>query len=41
MVNLTDSNSVNARVADNFGVGEVANLYVPPRQVIGRLGFRF
>jgi iron complex outermembrane receptor protein len=41
VVNLTDSNSVNARIADNFGVGEVANLYVPPRQIIGRLGVRF
>lgn len=41
VTNLTDSNSVNARLADNFGVGEVTNEYIPPRQFILRTGVEF
>ena len=41
VLNVTDSTSVNSHVADDFGVGGIANLYVRPRQVIGRIGYRF
>jgi len=41
VVNLTNSNSVNSRYSDNFGTFITANYYVPPRQFIGRIGYRF
>lgn len=41
VVNLTDSNSVNSRYTDNFGTFITANYYVPPRQLIARVGYSF
>jgi iron complex outermembrane receptor protein len=41
VVNLTNSNSVNSRYSDNFGTFITANYYVPPRQFIGRIGYKF
>jgi outer membrane receptor protein involved in Fe transport len=39
--NLTGSNDIATRYAENFGVGGVFDVYVPPRQVIGRVGVKF
>jgi iron complex outermembrane receptor protein len=41
VTNLTDSASVNSRYSDNFGTFITANYYVPPRQFIGRIGYKF
>jgi iron complex outermembrane receptor protein len=41
IVNLTGSNSVNSRYTDNFGTFITANYYVPPRQFIGRIAYKF
>ena len=41
VVNLANSNSVNSRYTDNFGTFITANYYVPPRQVIARIGYSF
>ncbi len=41
VVNLTDSDSVNSRYTDNFGTFITANYYVPPRQIIARIGYNF
>lgn len=41
VTNLTNSNDVAARYAENFGVGAVFDSLVPPRQFIGRVGFKF
>lgn len=41
ITNLTASNDVAARYAENFGVGAVFDALVPPRQFIGRVGFTF
>ena len=41
VTNLLNVASVSTRFADIYGVGEVANYYVPPRQFIGRVGYRF
>ncbi len=41
IVNLTNSDSVNSRYTDNFGTFVTANYYVPPRQFIGRIGYKF
>ena len=41
VVNLTNSNSVNSRYTDNFGTFITANYYVPPRQIIARIGYSF
>jgi iron complex outermembrane receptor protein len=41
VINLTNSASVNSRYSDNFGTFITANYYVPPRQFIGRIGYKF
>ena len=41
VTNLTGSNDIATRYAENFGVGGVFDVYVPPRQVIGRIGLKF
>jgi iron complex outermembrane receptor protein len=41
ITNLTDSASVNSRYSDNFGTFITANYYVPPRQFLGRIGYKF
>ena len=41
VVNLTNNDSVNSRYTDNFGTFITANYYVPPRQFIGRIGYKF
>jgi len=41
VTNLTNSNSVNSRYTDNFGTFITADYYVPPRQFIGRVGYKF
>ncbi|HIQ16976.1 MAG TPA: TonB-dependent receptor [Novosphingobium capsulatum] len=41
VTNLLGSDAIDARYAENFGVGGVFESVVPPRQVIGRLGIRF
>ena len=41
VTNLTGSNDIATRYAENFGVGGVFDVYVPPRQVIGRFGLKF
>jgi iron complex outermembrane receptor protein len=41
IVNVTDSDSINSRYTDNFGTFITANYYVPPRQFIGRIGYKF
>jgi iron complex outermembrane receptor protein len=41
IINLTDSDSINSRYSDNFGTFITANYYVPPRQFIGRIGYKF
>jgi iron complex outermembrane receptor protein len=41
IINLTGSNSVNSRYTDNFGTFITANYYVPPRQFIGRIAYKF
>jgi iron complex outermembrane recepter protein len=41
ITNLTGSNDVATRYAENFGVGGVFDVYVPPRQFIGRIGVKF
>jgi iron complex outermembrane receptor protein len=38
ITNLTNDADVNARVAENFGLGVVSNIYVPPRQFVFRIG---
>ena len=41
IINVTNSDSVNSRYSDNFGTFITANYYVPPRQFIGRLAYKF
>jgi iron complex outermembrane receptor protein len=41
VTNLLGSDVVQARYAENFGVGAVFESIVPPRQVIGRFGVSF
>lgn len=41
VTNLTNNASVNSRYSDNFGTFITANYYVPPREIIGRIGYRF
>jgi iron complex outermembrane receptor protein len=41
VTNLTGSNDIATRYAENFGVGGVFDVYVPPRQIIGRVGMKF
>jgi iron complex outermembrane receptor protein len=41
VTNLTDGASVNSRYSDNFGTFITANYYIPPRQFIGRIGYKF
>ncbi len=41
ITNLTNSDSVNSRYSDNFGTFITANYYVPPRQFIGRIAYKF
>ncbi|WP_254601891.1 TonB-dependent receptor [Sphingomonas bacterium] len=41
VTNVTASTDVASRYAENFGVGGVFDSLVPPRQVIGRVGFKF
>ncbi len=41
IINLTNSDSINSRYSDNFGTFITANYYVPPRQFIGRIGYKF
>jgi len=41
IINLTNSDSVNSRYTDNFGTFITADYYVPPRQFIGRIGYKF
>jgi iron complex outermembrane receptor protein len=41
VINLTNSDSINSRYSDNFGTFITANYYVPPRQFIGRIGYKF
>jgi iron complex outermembrane receptor protein len=41
VVNVGNSDSVNSRYTDNFGTFITANYYVPPRQVIARVGYSF
>ena len=41
VVNLANSNSVSSRYTDNFGTFITANYYIPPRQIIGRIGVVF
>jgi iron complex outermembrane receptor protein len=39
VTNLTNDADINARVAENFGLGVVSNIYVPPRQFVLRIGY--
>jgi iron complex outermembrane receptor protein len=41
VINLTNSDSISSRYSDDFGTFITANYYVPPRQFIGRIGYRF
>ncbi len=41
VINLTNSDSINSRYSDDFGTFITANYYVPPRQFIGRIGYKF
>ena len=41
VTNLTDSQDIATRYAENFGVGGVFDVAVPPRQFIGRVGVNF
>ena len=41
VVNLANSNSVSSRYTDNFGTFITANYYIPPRQIIARIGVAF
>jgi iron complex outermembrane receptor protein len=41
VINLTNNASVNSRYSDNFGTFITANYFVPPRQFIGRIGYKF
>ncbi len=41
IVNLTNNDAVNSRYTDNFGTFVTANYYTPPRQFIGRIGYKF
>lgn len=39
--NLLNKASIITKYTDDFGVGAISNQYVPPRQVVGRIGIRF
>ncbi|MEM9877729.1 MAG: TonB-dependent receptor [Pseudomonadota bacterium] len=39
--NLTDTDGINARFTDVFGVGASGDVLIPPRQFIGRVRYRF
>lgn len=39
--NLTDTDGVNARFTDVFGVGATGDALIPPRQFLARLKYRF
>lgn len=41
VTNLTGSDDIASRYAENFGVGGVFDQLVPPRQFIGRIGAQF
>ncbi|WP_176787019.1 TonB-dependent receptor [Sphingomonas sp. NFR15] len=41
VTNLFDEAGVNSRFTDPYGSGQVSNTYIPPRQAIFSLGYRF
>jgi Outer membrane receptor proteins, mostly Fe transport len=41
VINLFDKNGVNSRFSDPYGSAQVMETYIPPRQVILSVGYRF
>ncbi|WP_232280943.1 TonB-dependent receptor [Novosphingobium nitrogenifigens] len=41
VTNLFDVATLTSTYAENFGVGGIYQVFAPPRQVIGRIGFKF
>lgn len=41
LINVTDEAGVNGRFVDPYSSGQVSNQYIPPRQFLATLGFRF
>ena len=39
--NLTDEDGINARFTDVFGVGATGDQFIPPRQLMVRVGIDF
>jgi iron complex outermembrane receptor protein len=39
--NLFDKAGINSRYTDPYGTGQTSNEYIPPRQVIGTVAYRF
>jgi iron complex outermembrane receptor protein len=39
--NLTDEDGINARFTDVFGVGATGDQFIPPRQLMARVGIDF
>ena len=41
LTNITNVAGVNSRYTDPYGTSQTSNEYIPPRQVIGRIGYAF
>jgi iron complex outermembrane receptor protein len=39
--NITDEDGINARFTDVFGVGATGDQFIPPRQLMARVGIDF
>jgi iron complex outermembrane recepter protein len=39
--NVFNKDGINSRYTDPYGVGQTSNEYIPPRQVIGTIAYRF
>jgi len=40
-INLFDRNGINSRFSDPYGSAQVMDTYIPPRQVILSVGYKF
>ena len=41
VINLFDKNGINSRFSDPYGSAQVMDTYIPPRQVILSVGYKF
>jgi iron complex outermembrane recepter protein len=41
VTNLFDTNGINSRFSDPYGSSQVMDTYIPPRQIILSVGYKF